>query len=748
MAQSDGGLSFQGPGVDGSYALTINQNYLAGTEIVQVQCTGGPNQTTDITYSIFNSGDPDVNYFDIRADSGVVVLQNDAQSFPNESATYSAVVACESLRDVGLHGTAQLTVMYVPENEYAPIVDHNGTVEISVPEDRNFTVNPHIITLNATDDDLGDYGLIFYSLVGGNEEGTFNIDVLTGSITVTTALDYERSMDYWLSVCVSNGQTCDDITPNTRSVVHVAVVDVDDEPLKFTQSVYNITLNETTTESTQPLITLSCFDPDTNTFVVYNRRFLHQPFNIDPSNGTISAIQLLDYEEQRSYSLVFDCIDLLNNRRNVTALVNIRVLPVNEHRPERLSRAHEIAVIAIDTPPGTLIATGLPVTGVPIGMEFIDPDLGPNLEHDAIWYSYSRSNTDFPLVDQHFHLDSATGNLTLIEPFQISQCSAVRESLFVRITLTACDIEESAECPNVQLLLYIHCLPSFPKDLIQIDVSESAATGSILATIPCAIPGAVEAEDKTIFISTVDGAMDNETAVMFYIDQDGSLYLRKNLDYERKRNYRFMLQCRDSRTEREVSATVEVFVLPENDNRPFFQQSLYIFNVTDPITVESVPYVIGTLQAHDNDLDHGGNLLFRITSANSPQFSMAVTQTDEAIMILDELPKDPFSDTFVVEVELSDGLYSTTATVLILIDRRDEISREGLESVSGDRNQSNRNGLYIAIGLLAALSLFLAVLATILAVSVCYYHRSLSELAVQMDTEQSITLSSLDQRKG
>ena len=743
MAQSDEGLSFQGLGADGSYALTINQNYLAGAEITQVQCTGGDdgNSATNITYSILNSGNLGVKYFDIHADSGVVVLQNDALSFPAEFADYSATVVCESLRDAELRDVASLTVMYAPENEHAPIFDHNGTVEISVPEDRNFTANPQLVILNATDDDLGEYGQIFYSLVGGNEEGAFTIDLLTGSITTTAALDYERSTDYWLTVGVSNRQVCDDITPQTKSVVHIAVVDIDDEPLKFTQSIYNITLNETTTESMQQLVTLSCFDPDTNTFVVYNKRFLHQPFNIDPSSGTVTAIQPLDYEQQRFYSLTFDCTDL-NSHRNVTALVNITVLPVNEHRPEAISRAQEIAVIAIDTPPGTLIATGLPVAGVPIRMEFIDRDLGPNLEHDAIRYTYATSNTDFPLVDQHFHLDSETGNLTLIARFQISQCSAVSESLLVRISLTACDIEELDECPNVQLLLYIHCLPSFPADLIQIHVSESSAIGSILETIPCAIPGAVEAEDKTVFISATDGDVDNETAETFHIDQDGSLYLREKLDYEWKQSYGFMLQCWDSRTGRQVSTTVEVFVLPENDNRPFFQQSLFIFNVTDLVTTESVPYAIGTLQAHDNDLDRGSNLSFSITSANSPQFS--IMQTHEATVILNELPNDPFSDTFVVEVELSDGLYSTTATVIILIDRRDEIrKREGFESVS-DGNQSNENGLYVAIGLLTALSLFLAVIATILAVSVCYYHRSLRELAGQVDTEQSIKLSSLD----
>ena len=112
MAQSDGGLSFQGLGADGSYMLTVNQNYLAGTEITQVQCTGGPNPAINITYNILNSGDLGAEYFEIHANSGAILLQNDAQSFPTEFATYSAIVVCRSLSDTELRDTAWLNVMY------------------------------------------------------------------------------------------------------------------------------------------------------------------------------------------------------------------------------------------------------------------------------------------------------------------------------------------------------------------------------------------------------------------------------------------------------------------------------------------------------------------------------------------------------------------------------------------------------------------------------------------------------------
>ena len=723
VAQSERGLSFQGLGEDG-YSVTINQNYVSGTPIIQVQCVTSRNSTTNITYSILNSEE---EYFDINPDTGLVVLQQDAQSFPMRS-TYSAIVTCVSKRDIQMGDSAQLRVTYSPENEHTPVFDHNGILEISVPEDRNFAVNPDIVTLNATDDDLGEFGQIFYFISQGNEEGTFSIDRLSGNIFVTTALDYERSMEYWLTVCAGNQQqSCDDSTVHSQTVVHIAVVDIDDEPLKFTQSVYNVTLNETTFESPQDLITLSCFDPDTTMFVVYHKRFQHQPFDIDSNSGTVSATQPLDYEQQQSYSLVFECIEV-NSPRNDIAVVNIRLLPINEHRPEQLSNSLRVAFIAIDTAPGMLIASGLPVADVPIKMEFIDRDLDLNLENDTIRYTFSRRTS---LVDQHFHLDPETGNLTLTKQFQLSQCPRDEEFLHVFIDITVCDIEESAECPNVQIRLFIPCQPSFPEDLIQIEVSEASATGSILDTIPCDIPGAEGPENRTISIVGNEG-----TNMTFRVDQNGSLYLQEDLDYEQRQNYTFTLQCQDSRTRKEASATVEVFVLPENDNQPFFRQSVFIFNVTD---LESMPRVIGTLQAYDNDLDYGGKLSFSIKSATSPQFSF-----DEAALILNELPKDPFSDTFVIEVELSDTLYSATATVLVLIDRKDEIRRSEVFSISANSSQGNRNGLYIAIGALAALSLILAVVTVVLTIFTCYYHRTFKELAHKVDTEQDIKMSPLD----
>lgn len=92
-----------------------------------------------------------------------------------------------------------------------------SSYEASVKE--NAPAGTHIITVNATDDDDGDFGKITYSLIGEHSTD-FHIDAQTGEITVanTGLLDREVISDLTIQVLASDGAPL-----NTKRTISVPV---------------------------------------------------------------------------------------------------------------------------------------------------------------------------------------------------------------------------------------------------------------------------------------------------------------------------------------------------------------------------------------------------------------------------------------------------------------------------------------------------------------------------------------------
>lgn len=667
-----------------------------GEHLYQAECTSSNPAHKNITYSILPSKGQD--YFNIDEHSGNVTIRIDAINLPHED-DYDVTMVCTT---DGNTSPATLIIHYAQENEYQPVFDNN-TVEIWIDESRDITENPYVTTLHATDGDVGDFGTISYQIVYTSRvQHRFGINRTTGVITLRASLNYEQTQNYSLTVRANNPPTGgSDSVVHATATVKIYVRDVNDEPPRFSQNSYDFNF----TEGLQPknFTQLSCSDPDTHpSAIIYRRLFLQWPFMVDSESGNVSATDTLDYEEATSYTLHFECIDLIDiNCFNTSAhncpsdivTINIRLLPVNEFRPERIGSSAAVVRISKDTAPGTLIASGLPNTDALFTLRFIDMDRG--LDHGNLEYTYS-DNTDMGTVLEHFHLDAQTGNLTLATPFDVSEClrDEPGTSLIVRIGITACDISDTEECPNVILRIFVipsDCVLTFENKSIV--VNETVPVGSVLETIPCTIQR-VNNLEGIASISVVDSS-DSDTESTFQINKTGALTLQRPLDYEQRQNFSFLLLCVDVR-EREAVASVEIHILPENDNQPYFENTLYIYNVSNL----TIPHVIGEVEATDKDIDYGNTLYYTI----QPSYHFSITQN--GTLILDNLPAtDPQVHPFVLQVEATDGQFTATTTVLVLINTEQELS----SNCSIDQGKDSDAGLFIAIGILTVLILPLAV---------------------------------------
>ena len=705
MSAQSNTLLFDGPDLntDGDYSVTINQNLISSDEVVLVMCLRPQRVTGDITYSLLNGEE----YVTIDDSTGSVTLQIDALNFPVED-TYMAVVQCSIMvRSETLRNNTNLNIHYSLENEYAPTFTHTSSLVISIVEIRNIIEDPHVITLNATDQDLGEPGEIIYEVWSVNEEGVFDLDSETGRISLISSLDYETAREYVLRVRASNPRLSGLEQKFAYTSVRIMVQDINDEPPVFNQIVYDVTFNENT--QPQDFIQMSCTDPDTDDGDIgYVSQSQFLPFTIDIQTGFISASQQFNYEQTTSYSLAVKCIDFNDVHLSDTATVNIEILPVNEYRPERKGLGIAVVSISETTPPGTLIASGLLNTEAPVTMQFIDQDRG--LDHGTVKFYYGETGTDMEIADEYFKLDTTTGNLTTIKSFDLNQCVENSEPTIIRLSITGCDIEVSSICPNIKFRIYVlplECVPTFPHDTFEIKVNETAQVGAELQIIPCDIPG-LEEENTTLAIVTA--TIDRDIMQSFSIDRSGRLTLQGPLDYEQRQNYSFFIYCTDSRQNQDFTV-VNVNVLPENDNSPFFDQALMIFNVSVPIS--STPYTIGRIEANDNDIDDGDTLIYSIE--DNPYFSLDENEN----IVLEVLPSDPLQDTFVLEAEASDGQFTATTTILILLSTRQTISCVPDTSEQTDESDSGNIAIGV-IGVLSAIIFAIVVMSIVLLVYVFY----------------------------
>ncbi len=681
-------------------SANINQNLLAGDQVLQVFCVPPQGvRRSAVSYLLLNAE----AYFAINPMTGAVSLQVNALELPAES-TYSATVQCTVDYDrVRLRNATQIEVVYAEENQYVPVFTVPSGTEVVIPETRDISLDAHVITLNAVDQDLGRYGNIAYEIHGGNEANLFEVGSTTGVVTLVATLDYETDTSHELIIRAVNLRERQGAAKFSEVEVRVIVDPRNDEPPVFEQKVYTLSLEE----NTRPLnfLQILCSDADTTPdYIVYVSQSQGMPFSISYGAGELSATSQLDYEHASSYSLSFDCVDIDHstpeNYLRDRATVNISVLPVNEYRPELKGSSVVFADIPETLPAGTLIASGLPNTGARITFQFSDDDEG--LDHGTIHYYLERGGEDFRLISEHLHLDELSGNLSLVRPFELNLCNGVNDPYILRLTIMACDIPDRSVCPTLRVyikIIPVDCVPEFEHEVFQLGISEGVGINSHLETIPCRIPQ-LEDEMTTIGIASLEP----ETLRTFTIDQQGFLTLQKALDFEQKQNFTFNIHCVDSR-DNEAVTVVTVNVLPENDNKPVFEQALLVVNVTEPIV--STPVTVGYIQARDNDTGYGSTLTYKMES--NAYFKL---ESDGAL-VLKHLPNSALENAFVFKAEASDGENTASVTVLVLLPKDEEACRSATSAEEQSDNDTTTIGLYGAIGVLSAILLVCVV------VSIC-----------------------------
>ncbi len=221
-----------------SYSFNVAENKPQGTRVGLVNAVDLDSPPyNQFEYSLVPSHGS-VNFFNIHPQTGEIttsiVLDRE------ETAVYNLIVSANDLMDAEMSSTATVIITLLDSNDNAPTFEYpssdNNTIQMSNLAHLGYEVT-HV---RAIDRDISRNGNLTYEFYKGNEGGYFNIDSLTGSISVAESL---KHIDYHLYQFVIVAR--DQGVPQMSAMTNLNIVVNKSIPFPYTQKPHLIGPNTT-----------------------------------------------------------------------------------------------------------------------------------------------------------------------------------------------------------------------------------------------------------------------------------------------------------------------------------------------------------------------------------------------------------------------------------------------------------------------------------------------------------------------
>lgn len=186
----------------------------------------------NLRYAIVGGNDQQI--FSMDSNTGLITLTNLA-NFGNERIMSLNI----SVSDGVYTSFARLKVELLPANLHPPSF-LDIVKDVQVPENR--MAGCPVAIVNATDDDMGEFGTVTYSIHSDVLNEIFEIGKTTGKITTKIRLDREKQKTYEILVCATDGGGLSDFL-----TVRVKVLDENDNAPRFLLKEYKVSIHSNLT---------------------------------------------------------------------------------------------------------------------------------------------------------------------------------------------------------------------------------------------------------------------------------------------------------------------------------------------------------------------------------------------------------------------------------------------------------------------------------------------------------------------
>ncbi|XP_078810301.1 protocadherin gamma-A12-like [Oryzias latipes] len=487
-------------------------------------------------------------------------------------------------------------------------------------------------------------------------------------------------------------------------VIHITVLDANDNAPVFSQAVYEASLPENSPLDTV-VVTVSATDADEGVNGDVSYEFGHvteevmKTFSIDVKVGKILVKSAIDYESTTSFEIRVKARDGLG--LSSYAKVIISITDVNDNAPiislKSLSNS-----IPENAPPGTEVGI--------INVQDRDSDKNGQVRCSI------QANSPFKLVPsiKNYYSVVSTGQLDreLVSDYNIT-ISATDEgspplSSSKTVHLSVADINDNP--------------PVFEEQSYSAYMSENNQAGSTLCSVSARDPD--WRQNGTVIYSLLAAEV-NGAPVSSYVSVNGDtglIHAVRSFDYEQLRSFQVQVMARDNGSPPLSSnVSVSVFISDVNDNSP---QILYPAPEGSSFMTELVPKaahggsLVSKVIAVDADSGQNAWLSYHIVKSTDPGLFTIGLHSGEIRTQRDISQSDSMKQNLIVEVKDNGqpSLSATCAMYLLISDNLAEVPE--LKDISYDEKNSKLTS-YLIIALVCVSTFFLTFIIIILGVRFC-----------------------------
>jgi hypothetical protein len=373
-----------------------------------------------------------------------------------------------------------------------------------------------------------------------------------------------------------------------------------------------------------------------------------QLFNIDPHSGVIQTVGLLDREKTSRHILAVQATDQgIQSQKSTMTTVVIDVQDINDNTPV-FSHGLYTARISESATAGSIVTVvncndADSVDGVKLILETSDGMEGIFvIDQNGI----IRTSRD---------IDYEMFNNILLSVRCMDSAEHYAEA---HVTVEVLPVNEHGPVFINESLYTV----SIPEDLaIGMYVAEVQAIDSDLGL------------HGTIVYNITDGNIGDHFAIE---PLTGKVWLQKSVDFERRSYFNLSVEARDQGLHPETAAAhLEILVSDVNDNNPFFNSSLYISSIPEPLLPNKV--VLVTSCSDHDFIDYNGLVIHLIDGNEDGYFAVNSSGVIVNVRELNYEEKTSFALTLQCIDRANHTAYATIVIHLVPVNEHAPIFRNG-----------------------------------------------------------------------
>uniref|UniRef100_H3A4V0 FAT atypical cadherin 4 n=1 Tax=Latimeria chalumnae TaxID=7897 RepID=H3A4V0_LATCH len=540
--------------------------------------------------------------FQISQQTGEVIIKN-----PLDFETTNQYQLWVEARDSGsppFSSYTKININISDVNDNFPVFDQNiFRCEIYENEPPG-----NVCSVSAMDMDSGLNRILQYSIIKGNVNNAFIINVDTAVIRTTQSLDRETLSLYTIIIEAKDKAS---VPKMSTATVLITVLDRNDNAPKFSQ-IFLAQVSENIPVGFK-VIQITTIDKDSGANAVSTYSIADQsgnlPFSIDRHSGFLTVTKPLDREETEKYFIKVTAND---SGWSVNTIVTIYITDVNDNGPQFLNSSY-VLTIPEQKEKNTFI----------LQVSATDADLG--LNGQVIYYL--KSPSDF------FRVEATSGAVFTKQfiPFHFSDMKAY--SNIYNLIVVASDCSEK---------------PIFSESKVTVTiVPKNNNPPQFLPFRPVMpIPMNIERGTKLVQLKAVDNDLYNNGIIeylltggnsssLFEIERDtGWIFINNYLSSSINKLYTLVIAAKDKGIPPlSKKTTISFLVTDENQFAPRFSELLVRFSVPEDLAPGSF---IGKVNAEDHDQGINGLVTYLITFGNSER-DFAIDNTTGVITLVKNL---------------------------------------------------------------------------------------------------------------